>query len=545
MPPASSVFIVGTILLSQVAPYVAKRTKLNENGEKTAASNPEYLDVHVELLNSKTFQLEGFKNFGKCCCDKDAYRNPLSLVDADARRKISNQAAGKKPTDRSRKCALFRGGSCGSYKGFGSDLKAHSYHKTDDGVCSLTEEEFEPLKAHFKKMDGLVFHDLHTAMDWGNGKDFSVAGRCCCDKKQQGSMQSAATSGRCGLFKDLQGKGLNMMGRGSCGNADLPDWALQSMHNYEGVEGSKCALTLEQLERARSDVTKTDEKKLQFYLDIPKPQARKNRDLVDLHVELMNSKTFQLDQDLEQFNNLFGRCCCDQQGLKGTVAGVQDQLGKFVSGAKNEKALERSGVCDLFLVYACGAITKSVEGKEVAWHEFQGTEGGKCILEEEQLTRARKHNGLSPEKSEGSIRDYYKDQDSLVLKDLHTEMGEHLEGKDWEGDFGRCCCDKPNSYPEDKKRSLTLKTPMTTTPFTSGRCGLFKGIESCGKVHNDAWDVAKHMKSTFSSVPAPAWVLQPMHHYKKVVGGKCALTDEQLQPLVQKYGRGRAQSQEE
>lgn len=534
MPPASSVFIVGTILLSQVAPYVAKRTKLNENGEKPAASNPEYLDVHVKLLNSKTFHLEGFKSFGKCCCDKESHASLLSLVDADARRKYLSQARKDIPTVRSGKCALVPDGSCGSYKGFDSDLKAHSYHKTDDGVCSLPAEEFESIKAHFEKMDGLVFHDLHTAMGWGNGQDFSVAGRCCCDKKQQGSMQSAATSGRCGLFKDLKGKGWNMIGGGSCGDAELPHWALQSMHNYEGVEGSKCALTQKQLELALPDVSTTDQEKFASYLVHLEPQARNDRDLVDLHVELMNSKTFQLDQDLKQFNNLFGRCCCDQQGLKGTVAGVQDQLGNFVSGAKTGKALERSGVCDLLLVYECGASTKLVEGKEVAWHEFQGTEkGGKCILEEEQLTRARDHYGL-PKGSRGSIRDYYKDQDSLVLKDLHTEIGREHLGKDWERDFGRCCCDKPDSYPEDK-HSLPLKNRMTTTPFTSGRCGLFKGIESCGQVHNAAWGVFKHMKSTLSSVGAPAWVLQPMHHYKKVVGGKCALTEEELQPLVQEY----------
>jgi hypothetical protein len=484
MPPASSVFIVGTILLSQVAPYVAKRTKLNENGEKTAANNPEYLDVHVELLNSKTFQLEGFKMYGKCCCDKELAEGPLSLVHADAARKLLNQMKKARTTARSGKCALVSDKHCGDYKGFNSDLQAHSYHKTDDGICSLPEEAVKSIKADFVEMDKLVFHDLHTAMGWGNGQDFSVAGRCCCDKKRKGSMQSAATSGRCGLFKDINGKGVNMFGRGSCGDADLPDWALQSMHNYEGVEGSKCALTKEQLDLAGHDVSTTDKEKLASYLLEARPKP-KNGDLVDLHVELMNSKTFQLDQDLKQFNDLFGRCCCDQQGLKATFAGVQDQLGKLISGAKKEKTLERSGVCDLALVYECGDYTKQVEGKKVSWHEFQGTdEGGKCILDEEQLTRERDHSGI-PGGSRGSIRDYYKDQDSLVLKDLHTKIGEHLVDKDWEGDFGRCCCDKPDSHPEDEA-SWTFKKTMTTTPFTSGRCGLFKGIESCGQVHSHA-----------------------------------------------------------
>lgn len=180
------------------------------------------------------------------------------------------------------------------------------------------------------------------------------------------------------------------------------------------------------------------------------------------------------------------------------------------------------------------AILRTSRGKKVSWHEFQGTdEGGKCILDEEQLTRERAHSGI-PGGSRGSIRDYYKDQDSLVLKDLHTEIGEHLVDKDWEGDFGRCCCDKPDSHPEDEA-SWKFKKTMTTTPFTSGRCGLFKGIGSCGQVHNGAWSVTKRPAPPLNPVPAPAWVLQPMHHYTNVVGGKCALTEEQLQPLVQRY----------
>ena len=78
MASASAAFITGTLLLAQVAPYLAVRTKQEsldriQNAEKEGLQGgPELFDLHAELLNSKTFHLEGLDHhFGRCCCDKD------------------------------------------------------------------------------------------------------------------------------------------------------------------------------------------------------------------------------------------------------------------------------------------------------------------------------------------------------------------------------------------------------------------------------------------------------------------------------------------
>jgi len=530
MPPASSVFIVVTIILSQVAPYVANRKKLNVNGEQLAASNPDDLDVHVELLNSKTFNLQGFEPlFGRCCCDRDGGKQ-------DQARKASAIMKNEKPEKRSGKCGLFPIAKCGKVDvesiNHGleelatkwSTLGPHSYHKTDDGICLLPAAKVKSIKEHFEGEDKLVFHDLHTAMVESekfqeNNQNFSDVGLCCCDKKKKtsicaGSPQGcSATSGRCEFFKTLGRKGL-------CGDAEAK-WALQPMHNYIGVMGNKCALTEDQLKPLAEAIGA--EKEVASYLKArADPKKHNEDDLVDLHVEFMNSKTFQLDQDLMHFQNMFGRCCCDQQGKKLTTGGLKDRMSALYAGA------ERTGECGLFPVYQCGAVTKAPKaGGVVSWHEFQGTEeGGKCILREEELSN-KIGRVMLEDGSKGSIREYYKEQDSLVLYDLHTVLGKRLEeDADWEVNYGRCCCDKP------KKEKADDPT------FTSGRCGLFKDIGSCGDLDNASWGKTKTGFNVFKKkVPAPDWALQPMTHYTKVVGGKCALTEKQLDPLMKHYSQ--------
>ena len=172
-----------------------------------------------------------------------------------------------------------------------ANINLHEYRNTENGnICSLSSDDIAPIRDYFEEADNLVFYDLDTVMlgtSKENMEDISSVGRCCCDKMPSHpsinlTTMVSATSGRCRLnnLGDLDQR---------CGRASA-DWAMESMHHYKKVVGSKCTLTKEELAPVEAKFNFKAE-------DVVAPEANEKEALIDVHVALMNSKTFQLDQD--------------------------------------------------------------------------------------------------------------------------------------------------------------------------------------------------------------------------------------------------------
>jgi len=465
-------------------------------------------DLHVELLNSKTFHLEGFDRFGKCCCDKD--KEIVHGIDVgDALARFKGRFKDERPVERSGQCGIFKVETCGEvgYNGSPKDFNVdwansnlHDYKNTKNGsICSLSSEELAPIRDHFEKEDKRVLYDVDTVMSakfQKTKKDISAFGRCCCDKMLKTTPSSLAlkraTSGRCRLFANTS----------KCGESDA-EWKMQSLHNYEDVQGTKCALTEGEIEKAFNAPGAV----ASYRAEAVASQGDESQNYIDVHVALINSGTFQLDQDFSYFEARFGRCCCDEDAKGWSFGAQRDRV----------KKAKRTGICELQSVAECGALS-GVSGVTHS-HYWQTTEGGKCVILKTAFDK---------------IQFYYGEQDldRLNLHDLHTVMAKSYSFKDgpfttqdetFKKEFGRCCCDKPVN---DKKN--VIKTPWK--PFTSGRCGLFKNITSCGDVPTK---FSPHKSDEIWARDFGA--LNQLHEYINVDGGKCALTEKQLGPLLERY----------
>jgi len=474
--------------------------------QKDALPGTVLFDLHLELLNSKTFHLDGLRRFGKCCCDKDK-ESGLDLRDT------KHDFSPNHSMNRSGRCGIFSVGACGEvgYNGVKRKVNAvwanrnlHDYTNTKNGnICSLSLDGLDPIRKYFEEKDKLVLYDADFVM---SSEFQETKFRCCCDKMSTAASTKfaalKATSGRCGLFDDVK----------SCGYAKA-DWNMQSMHHYEKVEGTKCTLTKDYITKYFSD--KKDESVESFFKTAD--AIANASEYIDVHVALMNSKTFQLDQDFSYFQARFGRCCCDQDAKGSSYRALTDTASKLFAAAKKEERRERTGTCELQPLETCGAFNGKPDS-----HDWKTTEaGGKCVI-------------LKTEFQEKEIQAYYDEQDKLVLHDLHTVMAKSDSFKDgsfttqsesFKTEFGRCCCDKPVN-----DKSLVTKKLWKQKPFTSGRCGLFKNIASCGKVETK---VTRHNSKALWARDFGA--LNQMHEYINVEGGKCALTKKQLEPLLKKY----------
>lgn len=464
-------------------------------------------DLHVELLNSKTFHLEGIDRFGKCCCDKD--KEIVHGMDVgDTWSSLKGRLKNERPVERSGQCGIFEvKKTCGEvgYNGAPKRLNAdwansnlHDYKNTKNGsICSLSSKELAPIRDYFEKEDERDLYDLDTVMSakfQETKKDISAFGRCCCDKMLKTMSASLAlkpaTSGRCGLFANI----------GKCGEFDA-EWKMQSLHNYEDVQGTKCALTEGEIEKAFNETGVV----ASYQAKAVASQEDGSQKYIDVHVALMNSETFQLDQDFSYFEARFGRCCCDQDAKGWSYGAQRDRV----------KKAERTGICELQSVGECGVLSGGTHS-----HDWQTTEGGgKCVILKTAFDK---------------IQSYYEEQDldRLNMHDLHTVMAKSYSFKDgpfttqdetFKTEFGRCCCDKPVN---DKK--TVIKTLWK--PFTSGRCGLFKNITSCGDVPTK---LSPHNSDEIWARDFGA--LNKLHEYINVDGGKCALTEKQLGPLLKRY----------
>jgi hypothetical protein len=478
--------------LSELITYFSK---------KDALPGTVLFDLHFELLNSKTFHLEGLRRFGKCCCDKDK-----EIVRGLDFHDTTHDLLNKHSMNRSGQCGIFSVETCGEvgYNGVKKTVNAvwanrnlHDYTNTKNGnICSLSFDELKPITKDFEEKDKLVLYDAESVM---SSEFQETKFRCCCDKMSTAASTKfaalKATSGRCGLFDDVT----------RCG-AKEAEWNMESMHHYTKVEGTKCTLTKDYITTYFSD-----KKGESVESHLKKADAIANASkYIDVHVALMNSKTFQLDQDFSYFQARFGRCCCDQDAKGSSYGALTDVKSKLF--AKKGERQERTGTCELQPFTKCGALRN---GKRDS-HEWRKA-GGKCVILKTEFQK---------------IQAYYDEQDKLVMHDLHTVMAKTDTFKDgsfttqsesFKTEFGRCCCDKPVT-------DINTKKLWEQKPFTSGRCGLFKKIASCGEVETE---VTRHNSKEIWGRDFGA--LNQMHEYVKVEGGKCALTKKQLQPLLDKY----------